>query len=359
MAKLSALNDVQGTAVDWWFMYKYPNDIGPNGDSTGFEYLFMDSTYNKEPQLSPVTLDHDQCAVALTLIQVFTPGTSAGYVLWNDEIPPTKDDPNPKDKGSLAHSKGILGFDKSTDSGFYLLHSTPRFPAANEIDLPDMEDQYGQTYLCISIDYATANTIAEVLRTQHEVQVYANVLTGVDDKESIALLANQVMGDVPTEPAAIDIATRGGQKLKFFGKNKKWSEAPKGQKAGKDFWSDLVGPALEVNLNVETWRRGTVFSDVDEDFKGDTEDILSIDLAPVDQQGYGWPFTKDHAKWGMSEDKTQPWVIIADINRNVSQENRGGGGLAFSNPILWAALDAIEKSETTVETGIHTDKAPS
>lgn len=354
MEKLSALSNIDGRAVDWWFMYKYPDDVGKPA-STGFEFLYSDALENGVPALSTVTLDHDQCAVALTLAQIFGGSKTAGYVLWNDEIPPTEAVPNPVDNGGKAHSKGILGFDKSTDSGFYLLHSTPRFPAAGEDDLPTMEDQYGQTYLCISVDYATANQIAEVLRCYHDVQVYASVLTGVDASESIAKLGNGDNTPIPTAPAIVALNTRGGQAFTFFGKNKRWSEPAKKGEDGLDFWSDLVGPTLKVSMNVETWRRGTVFTDVDNDGIDDTQDVLKINLAGIGIPNVSWDFTKDHAKWGISEDSTKPYVVIADINRNVSQENRGGGGLCFLNPVLWKAMDAIEISETSVVTGDHLD----
>lgn len=354
---LSALSDVNATPVDWWFIYKYPHKVGPAPGSTGFEFLYMDSNSITGPQLSTVTLDHDQCAVAATLKQIFSEGTTAGYILWNDEIPPSPAVPNPSDNGAKAHSKGILGFDKASDSGFYLLHSTPRFPLAGSIDLPEMEEQYGQTYLCISIDYATANVIAEILRLQHDVQVYAHVLNNVTADESIAKLANGDNQPVPSQPAAIPLQSRNGQNFSFFAKNKVWSEPPSTGAVGLDFWSDLVGPTLKVSMNVETWRRGTVFSDVDQGFNGDTLDVLSINLSPLGIAGVQWPYTKDHAKWGISAEAAKPYVVVGDINRNVSQENRGGGALCFENALLWKALHDIEGVEKDVRSDVHTDSS--
>ena len=368
MTSLSALSNVDGKPVDWFFMYKLPIDIGPHPKTTGFEYLYMDAGV-QALKLSPVTMDHDACAVALTLAQVFN-DAGMGYVLWNDEQPPTPANPKPQDNGGLAHSKGILGFSKATNSGFYLLHSTPRFPAVGVDDLPLDEDQYGQTYLCITVDYATANQIADVLRVHHNVQVYGSNLADAAATDAVALLATKVRATVPAEPAAVPIQTIGGQSLEFFGKNKAWSEPAKGQAVGKDFWSDLVGPTLKVTLNVETWRRGTVFSELDADPDSgisdglDTEDVLALDLTPIAYPGYKWPFSKDHAKWGISEaaatGQTQRhYVIIGDINRQVSQENRGGGGLCIENEALWRALHQIESNvDRGLETAAHVDEVP-
>ena len=54
-----------------------------------------------------------------------------GYVMWNDEFPGS----DPPEWPGGAHAKGVLGF--GTTSGFYLLHSVPKFPAAPCMDCPD------------------------------------------------------------------------------------------------------------------------------------------------------------------------------------------------------------------------------
>ncbi len=356
-AMVSPLSNVQGEAVDWWFAYKLPVGVGPKKDTTGFEFLYCDASTGGGPTMSEVTLDHETGALAQTLGSIFSGSPGVGYILWNDEIPPTREVPKPKDDGSKGHTKGILAFDKTTDSGFYLLHSTPRFPGEGENTLPKMEQEYGQTYLCISFkNYETANAIAEVLRTQHEPQVYASKLPGVGSDESLAKLAAMNSAPLPTDYSVIDLETRGGEKLKFFGKNRRWSNPAEGDNYGKDFWEDLVGPELNSSLNVETWRRGMVFSDDDSGGKVVTEDILRVDLDGIGYPGYTWPFTKDHAKWGITIEDDPGAVIVADINRQVTQEHRGGGGLGLQNEAIWNALKAVEVVEKTVEKGAHTDK---
>ena len=53
--------------------------------------------------------------------------------MWNDEFP--GGDPPVWTGG--AHAKGVLGLDQA--SGFYLLHSVPKFPAAPCLDTPLLE----------------------------------------------------------------------------------------------------------------------------------------------------------------------------------------------------------------------------
>lgn len=82
-------------------------------------------------------------------------------------------------------------------------------------------------------------------------------------------------------------------------------------------------------------------------------------------EGYMWSYTKDHAKWAISEEDEDrgvhtfaklsdttmlahkegtmsDWVCVADINRMTSQELRGGGAICFHEPLLWHCLNEIE-----------------
>lgn len=360
--QINALSDGYGRPVDWWFIYKLPKGVGPGKGTTGDEFLYCDSAWNSELRLSKNKLDDKQNAVTETLRQIFSGEPNTGYILWNDEIPPTKSYPHPVNNHSKGHSKGVLAFNKKTNSGFYLLHSTPRFPAEGEIELPDDEREYGQTFLCVSLNYSTTVEIAEILRLHQEPQVYAAKHLPADAASSLVKLANQDHRPLnPKHPLVVDFHFRSKQRNDFrlFAKNKKWSE-PQGTGHGKDFWNHLVGPALRDNIDVETWRRGEVFANVDPGTKAVTFDVLSVNLASIGYHGYQWPFTKDHAKWGSTEHqpsglflKHPGYVVIADINRDETQAKRGGGGLAFQHDGIWKAFKSVEKVETTAKSESH------
>ena len=229
-----------------------------------------------------------------TLAQIFGDDPNIGYILWNDEVPDGVPDDfrftASRDSSSYGHTKGVLGFDKSKGTAFYLVHSTPKFPAVGQPLVPSGQNENGQTYLCVSLSYAAANDIAEVLRLHHRPQVYASKLPGVGDDESLSQLATATKFPAASKvPAAVDLSSKAGQAFRFFGKSKAWSQARDGVPDGLDFWSDLVGPSLRVNLDVETWRNGTpaVFSDLDEDpttDQGDgleTLDVLEVNLGKI------------------------------------------------------------------------------
>ncbi len=360
---VSALGDGQGNPVDWWFVYKLPQGIGPGKQSTGDEFLYCDSGWNSELHLSKNRLNDKKNAVTETLRQLFSGDAHTGYVLWNDEIPPTRSNPKPANNHAKGHSKGVLAFNKKTNSGFYLLHSTPRFPAVGEIELPADERDYGQTFLCVTLNYATIVQIAEIARLHHEPQVYASKNLPSDAGSPLVKLAQHDHRPSGSKhPLFIDFKFRSKDRNEFrlFAKNKKWSEPGNGQGSGKDFWNHLVGPALHDNIDVETWRRGEVFENIDPGTNNVTMDVLGVNLASIGYHGYQWPFTKDHAKWGSTEHRPAGlflhhpgFIVIADINRDETQAKRGGGGLAFQHDGIWRALKSVEKVETTVKKTAH------
>ncbi len=49
--------------------------------------------------------------------------------------------------------------------------------------------------------------------------------------------------------------------------------------------------------------------------------------------------TKDHSKWCVTVDSG--WTCIADMNREVSQTNRGGGAICTSDVQVWKAFNKL------------------
>jgi len=339
---LAALDEQTGQNVDWWFIYKLPDDLKPLKstenktaiDKTkGTEYLYCDAKTPGELSLSKVAINDKNSALSRTLNQISEikdkkNSNSSGWIIYNDEIP---ENYNEKDNDRNGHTKGILAFDLETDSAFWILHSWPKFPSFDT----DMEpsNEYGQTYLCISLkDVATAEKIAQQMSHQQEPQIYDCQMPANIDKNSALYLISQAVDVNEKDPAInIEFSSRGGQKFNLLAKNRYWD---------KDFWVDWVGPQLKVDFNIETWRRGTLPPTDDSDGRDDVKDILYINLESLGVP-FEWHYTKDHAKWATSD--TNNWVVIADMNRQTSQEKRGGGGIAFQSESLWEKLSRIEQ----------------
>jgi deoxyribonuclease-2 len=334
---LQAMDD-SGKPVDWWFMYKLPRDANsPTNNkatkpSTGFEYLYFDSQSKKTVAHSANLLINKAGALYNTLMQLYptskNPNEGLGWIFYNDERCDQK--PNDDEKG---HTKGVLAFDTKSDSAFWLLHSTPRFALTTDADFPQDERDYAQTYLCITLkDVATANQIAQQMYEQQEPQLYCwNEHGNIPQDSYFYKLTQGVNVNETDPPSKIEFYSKGGERFYSIAKNRHW---------GKDFWNDLVGPELNVDLEVETWRRGTLAGTEDSDKEHTVTDILYINLEPLGVD-YEWHYTQDHAKWAIS--KGPDWVCVGDINRDTSQEKRGGGTICFQNKDLWQSLSQIEK----------------
>lgn len=324
---LSALNE-NGEAVDWWFAYKVPqlSKTATSDAAVGYEYVYYDPTLANLVQ-SPYLLSDGNGAVDLTLNSVFdNPSPTTGWILYNDEMPESV---NREDSSAYGHTKGVLVFDTATNTGFWLLHSWPKYsdPGVKTMPTP----KYGQTFLCISLDMDNLNAIAAQMIEHQTPQVFSpRIPESLSTSDALYSLAQQISTNPTADSSALDCTSRGGMAFKVIAKNHRWN---------KDFWNDLVGPTLSTDMDVETWIRGAIPSTQDSDGVHKVIDVKYIDLNPL---GFPWSWseTHDHAKWGIGVDSD--WVCIGDINRMISQEKRGGGTIAFQEPTLWAALSKTD-----------------
>jgi deoxyribonuclease-2 len=340
---LSALDDA-GNPVDWWFLYKLPQDAVPTAGApagtattTGFEYLFY-VPGQAAPVRSAHTLADGAGALHQTLASFFgstvggppapdVPFTT-GWILYNDEIPgaTVNDD-------SRGHTKGVLAFDAADNSALWLLHSTPRFPHPRDVRFPDDERIYGQTMLCVTLTgIGAVEQIAAQMIDEQEPQTYGCfVPDGIGPQSPLRELAGMPRALHVKQPSDIAFKSLGGADFRSIAKSDVWND---------DFWNDLVGPTLGVDLDVETWRRGVLASTQDSDHVHTSTDVLAIDLSALGVP-YGWNYTRDHAKWAVST--TPSWVCVGDINRQISQRKRGGGTICLQDAVLWKALDGIQR----------------
>jgi deoxyribonuclease-2 len=336
---LTAIGD-NGQPVDWWFIYKVPKNAGPavgarqaGHVATGYEYAYFDDQ-STALSGSPNLLSAPNNALTATLQQVFAAAANptSGCIFYNDEFPLEL---NLSNNGEMAHAKGVLAFDLESDSAFWLLHSIPRFSHPTSGDFPSNELDYGQTLLCITLKgVATAEAIAQQMLVQQGPQVYGSRLPQSLPADSVwHKLAASDFSLSPT-PSDITFTSRVGATFRSIAKSRLW---------GQDLWSDLVGPSLGVDLDVESWRRGAIPSDEDSNKVDWVADDTAIDLNPIGMP-FAWQNAKDHAKWAMSLENNDDWVCVADINRQVSQAKRGGGTICFQDSRLWAGLSAIAKA---------------
>ena len=238
---LSAIDD-HGKPVDWWFMYKVAGKSkSSTGDKvTGTEYVYFDSNMASggKLSLSPNRVDADG-ALPNTLAQLYhEEGASTAHLGWyfyNDENPITG-----RTNGERGHTKGVLAFDLRTNTAFWLVQSTPKFPPKDTYSFPKTGEPNAQTLLCITLQDATvAQAIAKQQFTCQQPNVYLASTIPLDlenepNDPRLKLMKDQAASGSTPVSAVIPFHSKGGTKFMSMAKNRTW---------GLDFYNDLVGPA--------------------------------------------------------------------------------------------------------------------
>jgi len=342
---LSAMDDT-GNPVDWWFMYNVSGKStkGPGMKVTGTEYVYFDAMTPANGKLTLSTHHVDQDgALPNTLKQVYVAqGASTqhlGWFFYNDENPITG-----QVVGSRGHTKGVLAFDLGTDSAFWLVQSTPKFPPANSYSFPKTGMPNAQTLLCITLkDAATAQAIAKQMFAAQQPNVYWASRVPVDlanepNDPRAKLIQNQVASGNTPLSVVIPFTSRAGTKFMSMAKNAAW---------GLDFYNDLVGPALHDDLDVETWEHDPTPPPLDSDKIHTVVDMKGIDLKPLGID-ITWTEPEDHAKLAISaRSELDHYVCVGDINFTIAQRKRGGGTVAFQCEALWSSISQILVGVTT------------
>ncbi len=353
--QLSAMDD-NGKPVDWWFAYKVAGKseasetdtakatLPGGGGVKGTEYVYFDANSPQDGKLTLSSCRFDNNgALPNTLNPLYTePGLSTqhlGWFFYNDENPI-----NGSVNGSRGHTKGVLAFDMGTNSGFWLIQSTPKFPLKGKYGFPATGMPNAQTLLCITLpDADTARRIAAQMFAAQQPNVYLASTVPVDLESSpndprVLLMKNQIITGNSPVTSIIPFNSKGGVKFTSIAKNKYW---------GLDFYNDLVGPTLKENLDVETWGHAKVPQPLDSDKIHTVVDMAGIDLNPL---GYSicWPEANDHAKLAISaRSESVHFICVGDINFTVPMEKRSGGTVAFQCEALWSSISSVLVGVTT------------
>ena len=222
---------------------------------------------------------------------------------------------------SKAHAKGSLVYDSV--SGAFLLHSLPRFPtrtSANEVleELPSNGGSYGQSFLCISVSKATAETIAKMLNC---VNVCINKAVEKDRVNTTPnqwvknLIANKMDSSCSIEHKT-SIRSKSGVEFTFFGKNYKNKIIP---------YDTTLRSAYSDHFYVRTWSRPALAPS-----QYGTYNLVNV--LDVKWGIYVYGVNKEHSKWAVAKNKSV--VCFADLNHTESQKDRGGNIVCFQNQKL-------------------------
>ncbi|XP_071802431.1 plancitoxin-1-like [Asterias amurensis] len=309
--------DEGGNPVDWFIVYKLP--IIRNSSSKqvqqGYGYMYMD-VHQTALKLSTTGLNTANHAIAHTLQQIYSNHSSknVGYLMYNDALPGMD-----ITEGEYGHTKGDLAFDAS--SGFWLVHSTPRFPrnSSQSYNWPATANKNGQTFLCVKFGYDQFETIGQQLMYNYP-QVYDSNIPPKLAKNVPSLVKVTQGKHVTTKPwnKQVSLTSSGGQSFDSFAKFSNY---------GQDIYSAWLAPSLKSKLSVQTWQNGAG-TKMKSYCAGSyhVENILAMNLGSE-----AFRHSKDHSKWAVTALKGSKWICIGDLNRMESQKNRAGGALCFEN----------------------------
>jgi deoxyribonuclease-2 len=321
-AGITCLNEV-GNPVDWWVILKaplMPTSSDPSAAS-GFGYSYADSNGAKMTWTKNRLDTNLNGALGSTLSQIYNAHkANTAWLMYNDQTP------DGKSHDSYGHTKGDMAFD--INGGFWLVHSTPRFPAQTGNPYPGFPDyakDYGQSFLCISLTISGVNQVGAAFKL-NKPYIYDTYLPAAlaSAAPNIADVINSRFITTKAQTNYTTVYSRGRVGFTVFSKN---------AKSDVNLYSDVVEPVIQDGLLVESWMNGANDNKMPTfctpTYAYDTINVRSVKLT-TDVE---FPETKDHSKWAVSI--SHPLLCIGDINRQYSQAKRGGGTVCFSNRIIY------------------------
>lgn len=337
---ISCYND-QGEAVDWFYIYKLPKEHDRKSPVEGERYLLLEKGSEGWTD-GKGTVNETTGALGRTVGQLYTQkkGTGLAYILYNDQEPSQDFGDRWVDNSGSGggHTKGVVLLDKN--QGFWLVHSTPRFPPEQQVGqyyYPDSGMKNGQNFICVTYPLDRFQTIGEQLQI-NQPHVY-----DCDVPESLASLVpalaavckkQHLSGQIsphikPVSNRSVTLTSKEGTNFISFAK---------GASFDNDLYHSWVAPTLQSDLLVQFWihSRGILPSDCSQGWK-------VLDIAVIHPgQTFTFKSSQDHSKWAVSpkaavQGSGGGWVCVGDINRNEAEEKRGGGTVCLQDPVVWKA----------------------
>ena len=303
-----------GEEVDWYTIFFMPTSASPDNQ---IYYGYFD------PKLSTVKYyKYEEKSFPPTQITRYAKGggSNFNYFFWNDDKT-KKGGETEGASNTKAHAKGSLVYD--SDNGAFLLHSLPRFPTIDQnnnilTELPSNGGNYGQTFLCITVDKKNAEQIAKLLNC---INVSINKSVKKDRVNSspniwINALIQNKMDPTCSIQHTVKIKSKGKKIFTFHGKNYKNKIIP---------YDTTLRQEYDDDFYVRTWSRPSLAPSLYG--KYNLVNILNIQFGI-----YNYGVHKEHSKWAISKKKNI--VCFSDLNHTESQKERGGNIVCFENQKL-------------------------
>ncbi|KAK2863553.1 hypothetical protein Q5P01_003086 [Channa striata] len=312
--------DESDNEVDWFILYKAPKNVQRTNQptTTGLEYMYIyphgsqiASTRNQKPINDPTGV------LANTLRPLFKDKNlmpqDFGFISYSDQ-PPEKNAGH-----TFGHSKGVVMLDR-TNTGVWLLHSTPRFPYKRDQNFwPPTGHKNAQTFICVTFPYGEFEKIGKHLQ-----YIKANPFDHHIPPDFIDELQKVVNKNGVAPSSFSHVLTSAEVKSFVASQNNYWLVI-----GDADLYVVILKAANSA-VKVQSWgcQHGRIKGIWDVGGK-------TVENTVCLKTEFGnWKPTKDHSKWCVTTDQNRPWTCIADVNRSESQFERPGGALCIRNEAI-------------------------
>lgn len=304
----------EGEEVDWYAIFFMPSSASSDGQ---IHYGYYDSKLNDIKYYK--YMENNFPPTQITRYASLG-GKDFNYFFWNDD----KTLKNGQPAGaptSKAHAKGSLVYD--SHSGAFLLHSLPRFPTRNQnndvlTELPSNGGNYGQNFLCLTVDKINAEVIARILSCTN-VSINKSVKEDRVNKTPNVwvkqLIANQMHFTCPSQGTR-NVKTKGKKSFLFHTKNYRNKIIP---------YDTTLRQTYKDDFYVRTWSRPALAPSLNDQYK--LSHVLEVKFGD-----YRYGVNKEHSKWAISKNKSI--VCFSDLNHTNSQKERGGNIVCFDDKRL-------------------------
>ncbi|XP_024861115.1 deoxyribonuclease-2-alpha isoform X2 [Kryptolebias marmoratus] len=244
-----------------------------------------------------------------------------GYILYNDQPPDLYVAPS-----SFGHSKGVVMLDRQ--SGLWLSHSTPKFPAYHKKDFwPKNGNANAQTFICVNFPYRQFKAIGVQLKYIHAYSYDSEVPTTFPTELQCVAQRSCYPTKEPWFSVTVLTSTM-GRNFTSFAKYGRFKD---------DLYSGLIANHITEDLYVKGWRklRDPLRSNCSSKIPRHVYNVKEVKL----QKRKPFSDKLDHSKWSVTSDGSL--TCVADMNRETSQMSRGGGAICTSDTEVGKAFRAL------------------
>ena len=290
----SQCRDENGKTVKWFVALREPNSR---------RYQYFDESWSTFRTLNDETfLKNIFQGISTSTDQVLLwndePAAVDGYELLLSNIQST----------STAHDKGVLYRNRKDSTGFYLLHSVPKFPEVHSSVLnpaTPISSNYGQSMICISLSSDSSfSTIWNHIKAQNSV-----------------IYLNSFAYPLPPNPTSLTVDSYiEGSTFRLVTKTPINMNPP---------FEGMLAPFYQSGFLVESWGRP---------YSPNTYSPFKvINNQQVNFPSKSYSDTNDHSKYTVSL-SIKGLLCVGGMNHMDSQASRGGSFVCFKNYQLYDQL---------------------